>query len=217
MVPTTDAHDHSHQATVSERYYRKYTKMLNLDLNNISSFSLIKQLVRAKETTLDVGCGIGYLSRLFENYIGIDTNIHALRIAKKHFPQREFIRASATKLPFKDKSFKYAVSYDCIEHIYDVRSFLLEMTRASETSLIGSIDFCSWYQIITKTVRHDSTHFFEFSQDQLVDLIGTYAKIDRIFFTCGVFSLPKRLNKFLAKYFPEYVLVIIHDMAHEKS
>jgi ubiquinone/menaquinone biosynthesis C-methylase UbiE len=217
MVTMMEKNKHPQQKPNSRKYYGKYMKMLHCNLTNVSSFNVIKDLLRMDDPVLDVGCGIGYLSRLFKNYIGVDTNIFALKIAKEHFHNCDWILASATMLPFKDKCFKYAISYDCIEHICDVKSFLLEMTRVSEKSIIGSVDFGSWYKIITKTIRHDPTHFFELPCDQLVKLIGKYVKIDRILLTCGIFSLPRRLNRFLARYFPEYLLVMISDMVEEKA
>ena len=189
------------------KYFKKYKKMLKWNLRNVSSFDLLLSLSGQKNTVLDVGCGIGYLSKIFPKYVGVDVNICALKIAKRCHPTHNFVCASVTNLPFRNKSFRISFAYDVIEHVNDVKSSLSEMARVSERFLIGCIDFTSWYGIFTRTFRHDSTHCFEPSRTQLITLISHYVNIEKVYLTCGIFTLPRKLNQFFARFFPEYVMM----------
>lgn len=40
---------------------------------------------------LDVGCGYGRLSELFDNYVGVDTSVEMINLAKKLHPSKKFI------------------------------------------------------------------------------------------------------------------------------
>jgi ubiquinone/menaquinone biosynthesis C-methylase UbiE len=184
-----------------------YGKMKNWNLQSVSSFELMSNLSGKEASVLDVGCGIGYLSRLFLRYIGVDLDIEGLRIAKRLFPSRDYLCASATHLPFRDNSFDTIIGYDCIEHVHDTGRFLTEMSRVSAKVLVGCVDFQSWYQIFTRTIRNDRTHVFSPSRDGLKKIVGTRLKIQRVYPTCGIFYFPKKLNRFFAKFFPDYTVL----------
>ena len=188
-------------------YYRMYGKMKNWNLKSVSSFDLLSNLSGREAHVLDVGCGIGYLSRLFLHYIGVDLDIEGLRIAKTLFPARDYVCASATHLPFRDNSFDTCISYDCIEHVEDIGRFLTEMARVSGKILVGCVDFQSWYQLFTRTIRHDRTHVFSPSREGLKKVVGTVLKIRKVYPTCGIFYFPRKLNRFFAKFFPDYTVL----------
>jgi ubiquinone/menaquinone biosynthesis C-methylase UbiE len=188
-------------------YYRMYGKMKNWNLQSVSSFELLSNLSGRDASILDVGCGTGYLSRLFLHYTGVDLDIEGLRIAKTLFPTRDYVCASATHLPFRDSSYDTAIGYDCIEHVDDTGRFLAEMARVSAKVLVGCVDFQSWYQIFTRTIRHDPTHVFSPSREGLTKIVSTRLKIRRVHSTCGIFYFPRKLNRFFAKFFPDYTVL----------
>lgn len=199
-----------HQVFKKSNYYKKYGKMLTWNLSSVSSFGLLTELIRREEFVLDVGCGIGYLSRLFTNYVGVDIDRDALRIAKTCFSEKNFVLASGVSLPFRDNCFHASFTYDCIEHIAGIGSFLSETARVSQKCFIGCVDFRSWYQLVTSTLRFDPTHIWLPDRRGLVRIIGRRLQIDGVYLTCGIFYLPRKLNRFFAKYFPEYVIVKCH-------
>ena len=188
-------------------YYKMYGKMQRWNLLNVSSFELLSRLIGENALVLDVGCGIGYLSRLFSSYIGLDLDIGGLKIAKKLFPTQDYVCASATHLPFGDNSFDVCMGYDCIEHIDNTGCLLSEMARVSNKVLVGCVDFQSWYQIFTRTIRLDRTHIFSPSREDLIKIVGKCLKIQKVHPTCGIFYFPRKLNRFFAKFFPEYTLL----------
>jgi ubiquinone/menaquinone biosynthesis C-methylase UbiE len=186
-------------------YYKMYGKMQRWNLLSVSSFNLLFRLIRQNALVLDVGCGIGYLSRLFSSYVGLDVN--GLKIARELFPTTDYVCASATHLPFRDNSFDVCIAYDCIEHINSTGRLLSEMARVSNKIFVGCVDFQSWYQIVTRTIRLDRTHVFLPSREGLIKIVSKMLKIQKVYTTCGIFYLPRKLNRFFARFFPEYVLL----------
>ncbi len=83
-----------------------------IDINNLKN-------------VLEVGCGIGVLSKyLVEKYgwkvTGIDLDPEQIKIAKKTHRENEnlnFLEADATKLPFMDNEFDLVLSVDALHHI----------------------------------------------------------------------------------------------------
>lgn len=182
-------------------YYKKYEKMYNRNLKKIPSFKLILKLSRGR--VLDVGCGIGYLSRLFQDYVGVDVNKEAINIAKRN-TRREYIIGDAYHLPFRAKMFDTCISYDFIEHIRNVESVLSEMKRISRSKVIMScVDFRSYY----KMVAYDKTHVGSPTADNLSNLLSKYFEKIRVFQTSGIFSAPQAVNIFLSKYFPNQIVL----------
>ncbi|MEN2974692.1 MAG: class I SAM-dependent methyltransferase [Candidatus Caldarchaeales archaeon] len=91
---------------------------------------------------LDIGCGVGLLSRYLESigfggeFIGIDIDIERVKFAKKTFG--EFIVADAHHLPFRDKCFQTSTIFTVI-HLLKVRDALREAERVSENMIIITI------------------------------------------------------------------------------
>ncbi|MBI4057998.1 class I SAM-dependent methyltransferase [Candidatus Microgenomates bacterium] len=84
---------------------------------------------------LDVGCGSGRLVKFLNDCgfktVGCDNQDQALRIAKLLNKKRAIIRASATKLPFRNGSFDFVSCISTIEHLTlaDGKRFVKESYR----------------------------------------------------------------------------------------
>lgn len=64
---------------------------------------------------LDIGCGTGNLPRRAnlraeDRVLGIDIHVGRLEVAKRQYPDRQFLCCRAESLPFSDSSFERAVS-----------------------------------------------------------------------------------------------------------
>lgn len=100
-------------------------------------FKKYLDLLRMKKggKVLDVGCGEGiFLARIAKTYgtgcVGVDISKKSITAAKRwESPRLHFQVADVTRLPFKDKSFDHALSFDTLEHIQDQSKALLEMMR----------------------------------------------------------------------------------------
>ena len=181
-------------------YYGKYAKMYSQNLLKIPSFKLISDLTHGK--ILDIGCGIGYLSKLFNDYVGIDTSKEALLIARRH-TDGDYVVASATNLPFRPNSFDACISYDLIEHITKVDNVIGEMRQTSSKVIISCVDFSSYYRFFT----YDETHQKLLMPNELKILLAKYFPHVHLSKTSGIFSIPAPLNLFLSKHFPNQIIL----------
>lgn len=184
-----------------QEYYKKYKKLYSKNLRKIPSFQLISKL--AKGQVLDVGCGLGYLSKLFSDYVGVDINKEAINLAKKN-TRRVYIIGSAYHLPFRAKIFDTCILYDLIEHLQDVEKALSEVKRISRLNVIIScVNFRSYYKWFT----YDKTHVNCFTSDELLTLLKKYFRVIRMFKTSGIFSVPGSVNTVLSKFFPNQIIL----------
>ena len=93
---------------------------------------------------LDVGCGMGVLSRALMargmKVTGVDVSkvavTHCESLAPGHFHE-----GSILELPFEDDAFDAIVSFDCLEHIAeeDVPKALSELARVSRGSVVTNV------------------------------------------------------------------------------
>lgn len=80
------------------------------------------------DTILDLGCGNGRLYQLFtENnivvtYVGQDQSEGLLSLAKKQFPDGQFVVSSMTQIPLSDKSVDVVYSIAAFHHLPDEAS-----------------------------------------------------------------------------------------------
>ena len=182
-------------------YYNRYEKMYSKDLRKIPSFELILKLTNGQ--VLDIGCGIGYLSNLFQDYVGLDINKKAISTAKKN-TEREYVIGSIHNLPFRTKIFDTCVLYDLIEHLQNVEKAFGEMKRIGRSKVIIScVNFGSYYALFA----YDETHVNYLTADGLSTLARKYFGKIRLFKTSGLFLAPEPVNIFLSKYFPNQLVL----------
>lgn len=72
---------------------------------------IIKKVIPMNATILDVGCGYGRCSILFNpaNYLGIDFSPDFIKEAKDIYPDFKFKVADCLNLPFEDKEFDWVL------------------------------------------------------------------------------------------------------------
>jgi ubiquinone/menaquinone biosynthesis C-methylase UbiE len=89
----------------------------------------------ADARVLDIGCGTGYgtaeLAQRARSAVGIDISADALRYAREHYsiPNATFLAASATAVPFPQKSFDLITAFEVIEHLGNWHDLLIEARR----------------------------------------------------------------------------------------
>lgn len=97
-------------------------------------YDIVKNFSSGK--ILDVGCGLGYGSKIIKNIenqiTGIDVDKHSIDYAKKNYGNfADFLVYDGKKIPFPDEYFNLVYSLEVIEHI-DVnhhRAFYNEIKR----------------------------------------------------------------------------------------
>ena len=82
---------------------------------------------------LDVGCGLGYLTKALGNdycCVGLEYDINALKV-NRDADLRNMVHGHATKLPFSEKSFDIVICSEVLEHLPEKQDekVLLEMAR----------------------------------------------------------------------------------------
>lgn len=92
--------------------------------------------MRKKSKVLEIGCGQGlFLARIVEQYglygVGIDISSKSIDFARSHYSAKNisYKVGSGTKIPFKDGSFDYVISFDVFEHIEEQKKNISEMMR----------------------------------------------------------------------------------------
>jgi ubiquinone/menaquinone biosynthesis C-methylase UbiE len=87
---------------------------------------------------LDVGSGPGFLVREIAlrfkktTVIGLDNSAIAIKLAEKNcknYKNIKFIKANASKIPFKDNSFDIVISKDSLHHFSNAKACIKEMFR----------------------------------------------------------------------------------------
>jgi len=89
------------------------------------------------ERILDLGCGNGRWFKLFKEkrvkYIGVDNSEKLIEIAKRNFPEGNFILAEATSLPFRNNFFDKVY---CIAFLHQVPSSFFRKKVLSEVKRV---------------------------------------------------------------------------------
>jgi len=78
---------------------------------------------------LDVGCGTGFFTSKFPDAIGLDLSRENVLLGKRLLPDREFVLADASHLPFRNESLEFVVSLAILEHLSNPLTFLNDLCR----------------------------------------------------------------------------------------
>lgn len=115
-------------------------------LQNLSELPYFRAMLRAvearayqdiplEEPILDIGCGDGHFAETaFEQTIdvGLDYSLASMKEAKLRQAYHSLVNADATRLPFRDASFRTIVSTSTLEHIQDLERLFDEVSRVAQ-------------------------------------------------------------------------------------
>ena len=101
-----------------------------------SEFGIFRDYIQDGDKVLDAGCGNGRLLELLKDkkidYLGVDISDKLIELAKKKYPQNNFLIADTLNLPFPDNNFDKVFS---VAVLHTIPSFefrekaLLELRR----------------------------------------------------------------------------------------
>ena len=78
---------------------------------------------------------------------GLDLSENALKIAKKTFPNFNFVQGDTFNLPFKNNYFNLVVSSELIEHLPNDKKFIGEISRTLDENGILILTTSNWYSL----------------------------------------------------------------------
>ena len=127
----------------------------------------IKNYAHPGDRVLDVGCGNGRLSDMFENkniqYTGVDFSKKLIEIAKKERGKNgTFLQANALNLPFEDSSFDAVFSIAVLHHIPSKENrikFISEAYRVLKND--GVYTLTVWDTLQWKFIKSHKKHFLD--------------------------------------------------------
>jgi 2-polyprenyl-3-methyl-5-hydroxy-6-metoxy-1,4-benzoquinol methylase len=107
------------------------------DINGIQAFLHIQRyeyaMKEANGTVLDVGCGLGYGSKMLHkvdsSVVALDVSNEALSYARRKYDGPTYVKADAQTLPFKNASFDSVTAFEVIEHVNSGVRLLREIHR----------------------------------------------------------------------------------------
>jgi len=134
---------------------------------------------------IDIGCGIGRLTRKFKPcskaVVGLDISLDAVKIADSHISGVFFIAGNALSLPVKDKMCDICICTHVIEHVRDYSLLLKEICRVTADG--GKVIFITpnkkWAKFSLPFLK-DKTHVKEFTIDELKKAVSAYFSVEKI-------------------------------------
>lgn len=96
--------------TAKEEHYSVYVAHKPLwNATNSLHEEIMDTYIKPDDYVLDAGCGYGRWSPKFKNYLGIDFSPDFIALAKSKFPDKKFEQQNLKSLPYKDKTFDWAI------------------------------------------------------------------------------------------------------------
>ncbi|HVQ74693.1 MAG TPA: class I SAM-dependent methyltransferase [Candidatus Binatia bacterium] len=103
-------------------------------------------LPAASATILEVGCGsgliyggLGAIPRLSARYVGVDSSIKMLAIARRSYPGARFVAADGYRLPFGERAVDVTLCFEVLGHLPEVEPFLAELARVTRQIVLFTI------------------------------------------------------------------------------
>ncbi len=161
----------------------------------------------AGRTLLDVGCGSGRFTALFEAYgaraTGLDLDPSMLALAGQRLAGR-LLRGDAHRLPFPDRSFDISVAITVLEFVADPALVIAEMARVTRPGgrlAIGALNPLSpWGLAHRRRLREgpwSSAHFIRRAELRRLGARHGRAALRAALYTPGAFSGLEVVGPFL--------------------
>lgn len=127
---------------MDSKRYEKWQEMIN---NLVEKYSI------PKNRALDIGCGTGKISKILADLgfetVGVDVSSSMLRVARKKYPEIDFVNQDVLKLSFSSQ-FDFATSlYDSLNYLLKYKELKRALKNTASSLKKNGIFF---FDIITK-------------------------------------------------------------------
>jgi SAM-dependent methyltransferase len=99
---------------------------------------LLSPRLSSGDSLLEIGCASGYYYEILEyltnrriDYTGADYSPALIGMARDYYPNAAFVVADGARLPFPDRSFRFAISSGVLLHVTDYRDHIAENCRVA--------------------------------------------------------------------------------------
>jgi len=139
----------------------------------------------AQTSILEVGCGTGLVYEklvtslpVTSKYIGVDSSMKMLEIAKQNFPQGQFLYGDGYELVFRDQGFDVVLCFEVLGHIPEIKSFVSELLRVAKKTCIFTIWPSDGGDIVENYETINGVQFLRrlYSDDYIHEIIRTVGR-----------------------------------------
>lgn len=139
-----------------------------------------KYLTSPTEKVLEVGCGNGLVygelvPQVVVNscYVGVDTSLKMLEIARKRYPSGQFVYGDAYGLPFPSNSFDVTLCFEVLGHLPEIQKPINELFRVASRRVIFTVWASPEDQTLTSDEKVRDSHFLHisYSKDDIVKAV----------------------------------------------
>ncbi len=130
---------------------------------------------RREGFTLEMGCATGFVTSYTGADIGIDLDARRIILAKANYPNREFIVADATRLPFADSVFDTVLIPEMLEHVpLNVARGIVNESKRVAGKLLVTVPNAEKknYDV---TLVENPEHLWRPTQKLILDMLGSGA------------------------------------------
>lgn len=168
---------------------------------------------------LEVACGTSRFSDLFgeDDYVGLDFSEAMLKLAKSKYPNRQYVRADAFHLPFKEGAFQTIFASRFVHHYNSIiKRFFAEAKRVSNGVFLFDISRkTSFFQLAIKlSGMKGFGRNLSLVSSELDSLGLEVSKYQRFFFlpSTAYFFLPSRVfevvDQIVSRFLPSRCFMI---------
>lgn len=89
--------------------------------------------ISPESKVLEIGAGLGHMSRIHKNWVGIEYSDTAIKIAKSIYGEELNInQGDVTDLPYLNDEFDFVFTFATLEHVPDILGALSEIIRVTK-------------------------------------------------------------------------------------
>ena len=135
---------------------------------------------------LDVGCFDSPIPIWYDTAIGIDYSPHTIDVLSKKYPKATYACKDALDTGFPPETFDYIVAGETIEHIEDIKDFVLEMMRILKKR--GILAISTPFDEANNS-KVSGQHVWSFIEADIIELFRGSGEVETSIYKEGSFTM----------------------------